>query len=278
MTSEAYIYKKEIDWSVLHLGINIPVSSQDIFYDNMKIRLKKGESRKIKLMIENNEYTVTLTNISFDSNKYPNHKELLQIRYSPNSDIAKMMRMIFYKSYDYLYAKKEQLDNKRTPLSVPQNQREYVTIYTTPVDDTFFMDCITSKDIVQTRKTFNKYSELELEQLINAPDTPSIIEKAGIIKIRKMDKSISDKLKITYGFKCQICGLHIGELYDAQVIHAHHIEYFSISLNNNIDNIIVICPNHHGIIHTTNPVFNRKNKSFIYPNGFVEGLKLNFHL
>lgn len=278
MTSEAYIYKKEIDWSVLHLGINIPVSLQDIFYDNMKIRLKKGESRKIKLMIENNEYIVTLTNISFDSNKYPNHKELLQIRYSPNSDIAKMMRMTFYKSYNYLYAKKEQFDNKRTPLSVPQNQREYVTIYTTPVDDTLFVDCITSKDIVQTRKTFTKYSELELEQLINSTDTPSIIEKTGIGKIRKMDKSISDKLKITYGFKCQICGLYIGELYDAQVIHAHHIEYFSTSLNNNIDNIIVICPNHHGIIHTTNPVFNRENKSFIYPNGFVEGLKLNFHL
>jgi hypothetical protein len=40
MLSDLYIYKKEIDWSALHLELNIPISLQDIFYQNLKLRLK----------------------------------------------------------------------------------------------------------------------------------------------------------------------------------------------------------------------------------------------
>jgi hypothetical protein len=39
-----YISKKEIDWSALYLGVNIPVSLQNIFYDNIKIKLQKDET------------------------------------------------------------------------------------------------------------------------------------------------------------------------------------------------------------------------------------------
>ena len=66
MTPKLYIYKKDVDWSALHLGLNIPVALQDVFYENMKLKLRKGESKKVKLLIESNEYLVTLTNISFD--------------------------------------------------------------------------------------------------------------------------------------------------------------------------------------------------------------------
>jgi hypothetical protein len=80
MLSSLYIYKKEIDWSILHLGLNIPISLQDIFYQNLKLRLKKGENKMIKLLLDRVEYLVILTNIYFDKTKYPTHKELLQIR------------------------------------------------------------------------------------------------------------------------------------------------------------------------------------------------------
>jgi len=52
---DLYIYKKEIDWSALHLGLNIPISLQDIFYQNLKLRLKKGETKKIKLLLDDIE-------------------------------------------------------------------------------------------------------------------------------------------------------------------------------------------------------------------------------
>ena len=278
MTPSLYIYKKEIDWSALHFGVNIPVSLQNVFYDNIKIKLNKGENKKIKLIVEGEEYTVILTNIYFDETKYPTHKELLQIRWTANSEIAKKLRAIFYNSYDYLFIEKQKLINKKLQLSVPCEMREYLAIYSTDIDDVFSVECITNNEIQETKAAIHNYDELEIEQILQTQDNASIVQKLKTVKIRKLDKTISDNLKLIYGYKCQICGLYIGKKYDTKVIHTHHIEYFSVSLNNNADNIMVICPNHHSIIHATNPIFNRQSKIFIYPNGYSEGLKLNLHL
>jgi hypothetical protein len=278
MTTSLYIYKKEIDWSALNFGVNIPISLQNIFYENIKIKLQKGENKKIKLLLDDVEYPAILTNIYFDETKYPTHKELLQIRWSPNSEIAQKLREIFSSSYSYLALEKEKLTNKKKQLSVPEDMREYLAIYSTVFDDVFAIECITQNDILETKQEIRNFNELDLEQIIQATDSPVFIEKTRTTKIRKLDKTIGDNLKHLYEYKCQICGLFIGEAYNATVIHTHHIEYFSISLNNNADNIMVICPNHHGIVHATNPVFNKEKKLFTYPNGYSEGLKLNLHL
>ena len=277
MMSELYIYKKEIDWSALHLGINIPVKLQDVFYDSMRLVLKRGEKKGIKLLINGEAYIANLANISFDERKYPNHKDLLQIRYTPNSMIAKLLRSIFSSSYDYLLDRKL-LENKRKPLSVPIGQREYVAIYATPKNDELYIECITNSEIAEAKQELLKFPETELELLMSKEDSPAIIEKSGVSKIRKLDRTIGDALKVAYNFKCQICALNIGDIYSVKVAHTHHIEYFSISLNNNADNIMVICPNHHSIIHATNPIFDRKDKVFLFPNGYIEKLQLNLHL
>jgi hypothetical protein len=133
--SDLYIYKKEIDWSALHLGVNIPILLQNIFYKNIKIKLQKGENKKIKLLLDGVEYPAILTNIFFDETKYPTHKELLQIRWSPNSEIAQQLREIFNSSYRYLFVEKEKLTNKRKQLSVPEEMREYLAIYSPDFDN-----------------------------------------------------------------------------------------------------------------------------------------------
>jgi predicted HNH restriction endonuclease len=274
-----YIYKKEIDWSALHFGVNIPISLQSVFYENVKIKLNKGENKRIKLIVDGEEYPVILTNIYFDETKYPAHKELLQIRWTENSEIAKKLRKVFYSSYDYLFTEKQKLINKKRQLSVPENMREYLAIYSTDFDDVFSVECITANEIQETKDAIHNFNELEIEQILQTQDdNSSIVQKFKTVKIRKLDKTIGDNLKLIYGYRCQICGLFIGENYDAKVIHTHHIEYFSISLNNNADNILIICPNHHSIIHATNPIFDRKSKLFTYPNGYTERLKLNMHL
>lgn len=279
MTNNLYIYKKEVDWSALNLGINIPISLQNIFYANINFKMKKGDNKKIKLIIDGVEYFASLANINFDQRKYPTHKELLQIRYTPNSDIAKRLREAFSSSYKYLFEEKQKLINKKKQLSVPMENKEYIAIYSTDFDDVFLLDCINTREIVEAKSIVKNYNEIELEQIVNMQDNDSsLIEKEKIVKIRKLDKAIGDSLKKIYQYKCQICGLFIGELYNAIVIHTHHIEPFSFSLNNNADNIMVVCPNHHGIIHAVNPVFNRESVTFTYPNGYVEGLKINFHL
>lgn len=49
-------------------------------------------------------------------------------------------------------------------------------------------------------------------------------------------------------------------------------------LNQDADNQIIICPNHHTVIHAANPIFDYKRLSFLYQNGYEERVLLNRHL
>lgn len=70
----------------------------------------------------------------------------------------------------------------------------------------------------------------------------------------------------------------VGEPYGSHVAEAHHIDYFIKSLNNDASNQLIVCPNHHSIIHDVDPVFDRKNMIYRYKNGFEEKIMLNKHL
>jgi 5-methylcytosine-specific restriction enzyme A len=96
-----YIYKKEVDWSVLQQGFTIPVSIQVAFKQLIKDTLLRGITKKVKLLIDGQIYFASLVNQKFDENKYPNHRDIIQFRYEPNSAIAKKMQDIFTESYNY---------------------------------------------------------------------------------------------------------------------------------------------------------------------------------
>lgn len=274
----SYIYKKEIDWSVLHQGFTIPIKLKDIFYQNLNIHLKKGESRDIKLMLNSNEHLVKIVNIDFDSAKYPNHKDLIQIRYSPKSSFAFEMREMFSSSYRYIMAERESSDKKRK-IFVPDTQQEYIAIYGTPIENVLYVDCFTHNELSEAKSQLGNCSEMNLEQLLDMRDDLAdftIVKK--FTKVRKLNRAIGEDLKRAYKYRCQICGEYIGAKYDTNVVHTHHIDPFCRSMNNNPDNIMVICPNHHNVVHTANPNFDRKKLCFTYQNGYSENLKLNLHL
>ena len=66
--------------------------------------------------------------------------------------------------------------------------------------------------------------------------------------------------------------------YGSHIVEAHHIDYFVSSLNNDASNQLIVCPNHHSIIHDTNPIFDRQRLIYIYKNGLEQRLVLNQHL
>jgi len=43
LDEQFYIYKKDVDWSVLREGFSIPVSTQVVFKERMNNYLKRGE-------------------------------------------------------------------------------------------------------------------------------------------------------------------------------------------------------------------------------------------
>jgi len=279
MTSGAYIYKKEVDWSVLHEGFTVPVGRQELFYASINLNLGHGDRKAIKLLVDGHEFDAVLTNLGFDREKYLDHPDMLQIRYQKNGNLSKHLQTVFASSFSTIAAIKSsgRLRSKQR-VRLPESEREYMAIYSTVRDDAFEVDCITRAEITETKKIIRGIPEMEIEQILQNDETATLLKKIQTVKIRKLDRSIGEHLKRVYENHCQICGQFVGERYDATVIHTHHIDYFSRSLNNDADNILVICPNHHGIIHAVNPVFNRQRLAFAYPNGLVESLALNKHL
>ena len=64
---------------------------------------------------------------------------------------------------------------------------------------------------------------------------------------------------------------------DADICEAHHIEHYAETQNNDANNIIIVCPNHHRMLHKLNPVFNRENSCFTVDDKTIT-IALDYHL
>jgi len=92
------------------------------------------------------------------------------------------------------------------------------------------------------------------------------------------DPLLSESLKSVYDHRCQICGMNFRVKYDEPFAETHHVKPLSRGGLDVGNNIVVICPNHHRIIHKTEPVFEKSRFLFRYPNGLEERLLFADHL
>ena len=279
--SDEYVYKKEVDWSLFNYGFAIPIEHQVVFSQVAGRFIHRGESKEVNLYLNGKSYKAKLNNSQIDK-KFGPHADIVQIRYTQNSDLAQALRSSFQRSYTYISKMKElQEKGSKKHIPLPEDCKEYLAVYTTEYDDTYVLETIGSLDMKVLRNTVTGQSERIMEAQFNfdvKDDTAGLKEKEQIAKVRKLNKKIGDNLKRLYGYRCQICGRLIGEEYGSHVVEAHHIDYFVKSLNNDASNQLIVCPNHHSIIHDVDPVFDRKRLLYIYSNGFEEKLILNQHL
>ncbi len=263
---ENFLLRKNVDRSLLNRGFAIPVEMQAIFSLHLSSgALNHGEKQPIKIILNGETFDAIITSVNFDRKKYPEHRDMWQIVYSSNSAFANCIRKIF--SYSL----------KNLQENLPPAEQEYFVLYATDMKNTFYFEPIFNREIVTP-----ECDELSLENLFDLPNLTdndaTLIERYRLTKIRKLNRSIGNYLKKLYNFRCQICGQNVGEIYGATVVECHHINYFVESLNNDANNLLIVCPNHHRIIHAANPTFDREKKFYRYPNGFEEGLLLNLHL
>lgn len=99
-----------------------------------------------------------------------------------------------------------------------------------------------------------------------------------LTKIRKASRTVTGTLKALYHFRCQLCGGNTKELYGVDIVEAHHIDPFVSSVNHHYTNLVILCPNHHRLVHQAKARFDPEAKTFIYKNKHVEPLKFNMHL
>lgn len=273
---DTLLLQKEVDKSVLSQGLSIPHCYQQIFADGIGLKPAPSEKLPVKLILDGVKYDARIVNQNFSREKYDGHVDVLQIRYDSNRALREELRKRFSKTLGAVNAFYGNPENKGTQLKIPTGEKEYIVLYATGIAGEIFMDAVSAKEYAEEAQALAKLPEMDFELMTNQGAT--ILIETGIRKVRKMSRAIGDALKKSYGYRCQICGQYIGEPYGSNLIHAHHIEPFTKSLNNNADNILIVCPNHHGIIHDRNPKFDPKKKTYTYPNGFVEGLKVNWHL
>lgn len=241
-----FLLAKEVNKSLLERGFTVPVDLQEIlsFYLSGG-RLHHGEKRTIKLFLGGEPFDATLTSVNFNRQNYPDHKDMWQIVYPKTSPLAEKIRELF-------------------------TGQKIFTFSATDIKDVFCLQADSACD------------ELTLENLLELPTLTDaqeeFVERLGLTKYRKLNRELGERLKRNYNYRCQICGLNVGLFYGAQVADCHHINYFSLSLDDAESNLLIVCPNHHRIIHAANPTFDRARKIFLYPNGLEEILRLNEHL
>lgn len=280
MESENYVYKKEIDWSTLMEGFTLPLDNQVIFLRNMENFLQRGQSKIIHFFMNGKTYDAKIVNMNNSVEK--RKKDAYQIRYQRNGELSQALQQYFFKSMSYIKMIRESRDPKdRSYIKMPDGLKEYLAIYTTEYEDTFLLEPIAQDDFQVMKKAIQGMRERTVENEIEyeMEDKSSGIEKKlQIVKIRKLNRKIGENLKLLYGYRCQICGQVIGEKYGSHIAEAHHIDYFVNSLNNDANNQMIVCPNHHSVIHDANPVFDRRRMVYRLDNGAEERISLNKHL
>lgn len=192
--ADRFICAKDVDSSLLRQGFTLPVGM--LFgFKSWFGEFMPGASRDVTVRLNGASFSVRLGNRDFDREKWPEHPEMYQLRYTETSAFAKALREQFKTSLDFI--------------------------------------------------------------------------DAELVKLGKSSKR---------HIRSQICGRQVAEEYSVSVDEVHHIDPFVTSLNNDVSNLLVLCPNHHCVIHAAHPDFRRQTLSFLYPNGLNEKLKINLHL
>ena len=278
-----FLMQKKVDWSLLQDGFAIPLAACSALMEwdeSMKIH---GQSKEIKILVDGMFYDAKLKNQNFKQHNWVGHKDIIQIRYAKQSPLSKKLREVFWQSYEYIFAKKQLIENKNRQVRLPDNIQEFIRLYTTSSKDVLCIECCTNSDYQQLAETLKNIPEEVYEvndddKFFMADKYASIEEKQRIVKYRKIDRNIISSLKKLYDYCDQISGEKIGDKYGDSVVEAHHIDYFTRSQNNDSSNIIIISPNYHRIIHKNNPIFNRHKFQFEFDNGEKLPLKLYDHL
>jgi hypothetical protein len=63
------------------------------------------------------------------------------------------------------------------------------------------------------------------------------------------NRALVERLQATYDGRCQICRWDPRDTYSASLCEGHHIQWLSRGGTDALDNLMLVCPNHHRAIH-----------------------------
>ena len=249
--------------------------------NNLDEDLPVGQSKTIEVLLDGKSYFLKIQNQKFNRQKYQDHVPIIRIMYG-SCGFSDYLKKVFSATWEWLELQKNEKSRFPRVNEIPQSLKEYFSLFSTDKKNVFKAECTTVHDLAIYHRDFIDIVDEDLAELqlnySHLDKTADLIEKKIVMKVRKLDRSLIDNLKELYCYQCQICRINFRDKYNEDIAEAHHIKPFIESYNNDTDNLMILCPNHHRLLHKANPKFIRNKLMFRYPNGFEEKLLLNRHL
>jgi len=135
-------------------------------------------------------------------------------------------------------------------------------------------------------KTLYRFPEKEYEESLNQEHLLwDIIQAQEISEDSKekfterapRNRALVKELNALYKGRCQLCSYDPVTYYGEQLCVAHHIVYFSRGGDDELSNLMLVCPNCHEAIHKTDAVYDFKDLTYKFDNGRISPLVINKH-
>jgi predicted HNH restriction endonuclease len=107
---------------------------------------------------------------------------------------------------------------------------------------------------------------------------PSATTRQQLLRGFARNRELAAELRERYLGRCQLCAFDPSAVYGAGVCEGHHIQYLSRGGEDHLQNLVLLCPNHHAVVHATEAAFDFADLRYVFPNNRREPLALNTHL
>jgi len=177
--ADHFLFRKDVDMSLLKYGFTIPKSAIDVFCSYISIEVPRGGSYDISLVIQGKAYPATVSNVGFSNET----KQQMQVRYSHTSPIAQTLRSIFAVSRDSFIVGKH------------TKNKEYIEVVCLSIDE-FELICHPVESLY-TVKSENK--------ILNYAANDDDRRKYASLKQWLVD-NVFDSVKVSFSFIANLVG------------------------------------------------------------------------
>ncbi|MFG0330111.1 MAG: HNH endonuclease [Phycisphaerales bacterium] len=123
-------------------------------------------------------------------------------------------------------------------------------------------------------------NEATVRRFIDAEDSGLADDRRAYLysEAPSRNRRLVRELYDLYDNRCQLCEWDPLDLYSRPLCEAHHLVWLSRGGEDDLSNMVLICPNHHRAIHRCDAPFDFLDLSFRFSESLRESLQLNRHL
>jgi 5-methylcytosine-specific restriction protein A len=148
-----------------------------------------------------------------------------------------------------------------------------------PLDHSDHMRLLTYAEPIPLEPRARLLPEEKLEALLFSGDENAVArllkdEPSGMAEERRRylmteavsrDRGLVEQLRNLYRGECQICSWAPRRTYKAELCEAHHVRWLSRGGSDILENLVLVCPNHHRAIHSCDAPFDFGQNAFLFP-------------